>query len=57
VQRVRCLMQIATLATIRNEHAAARVCLDHARDVASEAQLPRELRIIDAQLAALPPAG
>lgn len=57
VQRVRCLMQLATLAAIRKEHGAARVCLDHARDVASEAQLPRELRIIDAQLAALPPAG
>ena len=54
VQRVRCLMQLATLAANRSEHGAARICLVHARDVANDAQLPRELRIIDAQLAALP---
>ncbi|CAN5830809.1 hypothetical protein BH11GEM1_BH11GEM1_33360 [soil metagenome] len=56
VQRVRCLMQLATLAAGREEFDAARVCLIHARDVARDT-LPRELRIIDAQLAALPPAG
>lgn len=55
VQRVRCLMQLATLAAGRGEAAASRVCLLHARDVASSAGLPRELRLIDAQLKALPP--
>ena len=54
VQRVRCLMQLATLATKRGEAGAARVCLVHARDVASSAELPRELRLIDEQLSALP---
>lgn len=54
VQRVRCLMQLATLATNRGEFATAFVCLDHARNVANFSQLPRELRLIDAQLAALP---
>jgi tetratricopeptide (TPR) repeat protein len=50
VQRVRCLMQLARLAVLRNEPAAARLCLTHARDVATEAQLPRELRLIVEQL-------
>ena len=53
VQRVRCLMQLARLAVIRNEPSTARVCLIHARDVATEAQLPRELRLIVEQLEAL----
>jgi tetratricopeptide (TPR) repeat protein len=55
VQRVRCLMQLATLAASRNETSAARVCLVHARDVASSAELPRELRQINEQLKTLPP--
>lgn len=50
VQRVRCLMQLARLAVQRSEPATARVCLAHARDVAAEAQLPRELRLIEEQL-------
>ena len=50
VQRVRCLMQLARLAVQRNESSAARVCLTHARDVAIDAQLPRELRLIVEQL-------
>jgi len=50
VQRVRCLMQLARLAVQRNESSTARVCLAHARDVAIEAQLPRELRLIVEQL-------
>lgn len=53
VQRVLCLMQLATLALNRGEQGAARVCLSHARDVATTAELPRELRMIDTQLAAL----
>jgi tetratricopeptide (TPR) repeat protein len=53
VQRVRCLMQLARLAVLRNEPATARVCLTHARDVAAEAQLPRELRLIAEQLDAV----
>ena len=54
VQRVRCLMQLAALAAGRNETGAARVCLTHARHVASSAGLPREIRLIDGQLKALP---
>jgi tetratricopeptide (TPR) repeat protein len=53
--RVRCLMQLATLAASRNEMSAARVCLTHARVVATSAGLPREVRLIDEQMQALPP--
>jgi tetratricopeptide (TPR) repeat protein len=52
--RVRCLMQLATLAATRNETSAARVCLTHARVVATSAGLPREVRLIDEQMQALP---
>jgi tetratricopeptide (TPR) repeat protein len=54
VQRVRCLMQLARLAVMREEPVTARVCLTHAREVASAAQLPRELRLIAEQLDATP---
>lgn len=54
VQRVRCLMQLARLAVQRDESITARVCLTHARDVAANAQLPRELRLIAEQLDAIP---
>jgi tetratricopeptide (TPR) repeat protein len=54
VQRVRCLMQLARLAVQREESITARVCLTHARDVAANAQLPRELRLIAEQLDAIP---
>ncbi len=54
VQRVRCLMQLARLAIQRGEPVTARVCLEHARDVAADAQLPRELRLIGEQLDAVP---
>ena len=57
VQRVRCLMQLATLAADRNEVDAARVCLVHASAVANSAELPRELRLIAEQLRALEPNG
>lgn len=50
VQRVRCLMQLARLAMLRNEPATAKICLTHARDVALQAQLPRELKLIVEQL-------
>jgi len=50
VQRVRCLMQLARLALLRNEPLTAKICLTHARDVAAHAQLPRELRLIVDQL-------
>ncbi|MDB4882813.1 MAG: hypothetical protein JWL95_1579 [Gemmatimonadetes bacterium] len=53
LQRVRCLLQLATFATRRGEPAAAQVCLEHARKVAARAELPRELRLIDEQLAEL----
>ena len=53
VQRVRSLMQLAALASSRNEPGAARVCLEHAKDVAESAQLPRELVMIVERLAAL----
>jgi tetratricopeptide (TPR) repeat protein len=52
--RVRCLMQLATLAASRSETSAARVCLTHARVVATSAGLPREVRLIDEQMQALP---
>ena len=55
VQRVRCLMQLAAVAAERGELGAARVCLNHARTVAVSSVLPRELRIIEDQLAGLPP--
>ena len=54
VQRVRCLMQLARLAVMREELVGARVCLTHARDVAASAQLPRELRLIAEQLDSIP---
>lgn len=50
VQRVRCLMQLARLAMLRSEPATAKICLTHARDVAAQAQLPRELKLIVDQL-------
>ena len=50
VQRVRCLMQLAQLALLRHEPTTAKICLTHARDVAAQAQLPRELRLIVDQL-------
>jgi tetratricopeptide (TPR) repeat protein len=50
VQRVRCLLQLATLARRRGEPTAAHVCLDHARKVATRADLPIELGLIDEQL-------
>lgn len=53
VQRVRCLMQLARMAVLRNEPATAKICLTHARDVAATAQLPREIRLIVEQLDAL----
>ena len=53
VQRVRCLLQLATFARRRGEPAAAQVCLDHARKVAARAELPIELGLIDEQLALL----
>jgi tetratricopeptide (TPR) repeat protein len=52
--RVRCLMELARLAASRDETSAARVCLVHARDVAVSAGLPREVRLIDEQMAAFP---
>jgi tetratricopeptide (TPR) repeat protein len=52
--RVRCLVQLASLAGDRGEAKAARICLDHARGVASMAGLPREITQIDQQLSALP---
>ena len=38
-----------TLATGRGEPDAARVCLVHAREIATRSELPRELRLIDEQ--------
>jgi tetratricopeptide (TPR) repeat protein len=49
-QRVRCLLELAALASGRGEPGAARVCLDHGREIAMQAKLPRELRLIDAHL-------
>ena len=54
VQRVRCLMQLAMIAAAAQETDAARICLAHARDVATAAGLPREVSQIDEQLQALP---
>jgi tetratricopeptide (TPR) repeat protein len=54
LQRVRCLMQLATVASDRGEPGAARVCLNHARGVAESSELPRELQLIEAQLAMIP---
>jgi tetratricopeptide (TPR) repeat protein len=51
VQRVRCLMQLARIALARGEATTARVCLLHARDVATASQLTRELRLILEQVA------
>jgi tetratricopeptide (TPR) repeat protein len=51
--RVRCLMELATLAASRNEVGAALVCLTHARDVATSAGLPRELTIIGEKMETL----
>jgi tetratricopeptide (TPR) repeat protein len=53
MQRVRCLMELASLAAARGEHRPARICLVHAREVASSSGLPREVTIIDEQLSAL----
>jgi tetratricopeptide (TPR) repeat protein len=50
VQRVRCLVQLARLAMLRDEPGTAKICLTHARNVAAEAQLPRELKQIVDQL-------
>ena len=57
VQRVLSLMQLAALAASRNEARAARVCLEHARDVAESAQLPRELVMIAERLSVLDELG
>lgn len=54
LQRVRCLMQLATLASKRHEPSASRVCLHHAHAVATTSGLPREIRLIEEQLSALP---
>jgi tetratricopeptide (TPR) repeat protein len=51
--RVWCLLQLAALASERGEPEAARVCLLHGREIAALAELPRELRLIDEQLAQL----
>ena len=53
LQRVRCLLQLAAFAGRRGEPEAALVCLEHARKVATRAELPRELKLIEAQLAGL----
>jgi len=53
-QRVWCLLQLAAIASERGEPEAARVCLTHGRQIAEQNELPRELRLIDEQLAALP---
>jgi tetratricopeptide (TPR) repeat protein len=52
--RVRCLVQLASLAGARGEPQGARICLTQAREVASSAGLPREISQIDQQLSALP---
>jgi tetratricopeptide (TPR) repeat protein len=51
VQRVRCLMQLARVALTRGDAATSRVCLVHARDVATASGLTRELHLIVEQLA------
>jgi hypothetical protein len=48
-----CLLQLAALASERGESEAARVCLMHGRTIAAQADLPRELRLIDEQLGSL----
>jgi tetratricopeptide (TPR) repeat protein len=53
LQRVRCLLQLAALASERGEPDAARVCLVHGRAIAAQAEVPRELRLIDEHLARL----
>jgi tetratricopeptide (TPR) repeat protein len=53
MQRVRCLMQLARVALLRDDATTARVCLIHARDVAADSQLPRELKLIIDQLQAI----
>jgi tetratricopeptide (TPR) repeat protein len=53
LQRVRCLLQIATLATRRGDPSAARACLEHAQKVATRTGLPREPHLIEEQLARL----
>jgi tetratricopeptide (TPR) repeat protein len=53
LQRVRCLLQIATLATRRGDPSAAQACLEHAQKVATRTGLPRELHLIEEQLARL----
>ena len=57
VQRVRSLMQLAALAASRKEAGNARVALEHAKDVAEAAQLPRELLMIAERLSALDESG
>jgi tetratricopeptide (TPR) repeat protein len=56
-QRVRCLVQLAALASARGEKTGARVCLAHARTVAESSGLPREMRVIDEHLDALKVKG
>jgi hypothetical protein len=48
-----CLLEPAALATERGEPEAAHVCLDHGHQIATRTELPRELRLIDEQLARL----
>jgi tetratricopeptide (TPR) repeat protein len=55
--RVRCLIELASLAARRDESGPARVCLTHAREVAAASELPRELTMIDQRLNALPPVA
>jgi hypothetical protein len=50
VQRVHCLMDLATVARARGDSATSRVCLMHAHDVAAASGLARELRAILKQL-------
>ena len=52
-QRVRCLVELAALAAGRKEPDAARVCLDHAHEIATRTELPRELLLIEERLARL----
>ncbi len=55
VQRVRCLMELAQLAVTKGEEDSARVCLNHAQDVATAADLPRDVAAVKARLSTLPP--
>lgn len=52
VQRVRCLIELARMAAKRGDTAASRTCLLHARTVATQAELPREITAIDERLRA-----